>query len=247
MMNSQIIAIWGSPSSGKTTTSVKLAKALSEKKKNVIVVFADIIVPTLLTILPTVGSEGKSLGRLLAEPELTQETILKNLITMRKNDYISFLGYGKAENKFTYAKYSKDKIIDFMVLLRHLSDYVIIDCSSIITDDLFTAMTLEIADKVLRLSSCDIKGLSYMSSYLPLLSERRFGIEKHIKILSNTNDSMLKSEMTESLSGIDLYIPYVKELSDQYLYGELFQTLTTKGSKAYSNAIDKLMKGVFNE
>ena len=33
MKNNQILGIWGSPSSGKTVTSIKIAKALSVKKK----------------------------------------------------------------------------------------------------------------------------------------------------------------------------------------------------------------------
>lgn len=34
-------AVWGSPSSGKTTVSVKLAGYLAGKKKNVLLIFAD--------------------------------------------------------------------------------------------------------------------------------------------------------------------------------------------------------------
>ena len=34
----QMLAVWGSPGSGKTVTAVKLAAELSKKKKNVVVV-----------------------------------------------------------------------------------------------------------------------------------------------------------------------------------------------------------------
>ena len=93
MKNNQILAIWGSPSSGKTVTSIKIAKELSVKKKNVIVIHTDIYAPAIMTVLPANNMEEKSLGKLLAEPELTQEKILKNLITLKHNEYISFLGY----------------------------------------------------------------------------------------------------------------------------------------------------------
>ena len=36
-----ILAVWGSPGSGKTITAVKLAKALAEKKKNVALIMCD--------------------------------------------------------------------------------------------------------------------------------------------------------------------------------------------------------------
>ena len=41
MVQNKIIAVMGSPGSGKTTASIKLAAELAEKKKNVILVFCD--------------------------------------------------------------------------------------------------------------------------------------------------------------------------------------------------------------
>ena len=40
-----VLAVWGSPSSGKTTVSVKLADYLARKKKNVLLIFADMTTP----------------------------------------------------------------------------------------------------------------------------------------------------------------------------------------------------------
>ena len=51
----KLIAVWGSPGSGKTTFSVKLAEALynrSRGKSAVIVVFTDIVTPTIPVIFP---------------------------------------------------------------------------------------------------------------------------------------------------------------------------------------------------
>ena len=42
-----VLAVWGSPSSGKTTVSVKLADYLARKKKNVLLIFADMTTPPL--------------------------------------------------------------------------------------------------------------------------------------------------------------------------------------------------------
>ena len=38
ILHGGVLAIWGSPGSGKTTTAVKLAKYLADKKKNVILI-----------------------------------------------------------------------------------------------------------------------------------------------------------------------------------------------------------------
>lgn len=48
----QILAVWGSPGCGKTTVSVKIAKHLAEKKKNVILVLSDMTLPMMPCICP---------------------------------------------------------------------------------------------------------------------------------------------------------------------------------------------------
>ena len=62
-----VLAVWGSPSSGKTTVSVKLADYLARKKKNVLLIFADMTTPPLPCICAAGDLEGeKSLGSILA-------------------------------------------------------------------------------------------------------------------------------------------------------------------------------------
>ena len=48
----QVLAVWGSPSSGKTTVSVKLAKYLADKHKNVLLLLCDMTAPMLPCICP---------------------------------------------------------------------------------------------------------------------------------------------------------------------------------------------------
>ena len=45
-----MLAVWGSPGSGKTVTAVKIAKMLSARKKNVILLLCDMTAPTLVDI-----------------------------------------------------------------------------------------------------------------------------------------------------------------------------------------------------
>ena len=182
----QMLAVWGNPGGGKTVTAVKLALELSKRKKNVVLVFTDVTAPTL----PAVVSEKKlpdvSVGELLAAPGMTQEQVLKTCVPCEKNPYISFLGYKAGENVFTHAEYSKEKAVDMLVLLRHIADYVIVDCTSLLTGNVLATTALEVADDVLRVCSCDLKAISYFSSYLSLVADRKFKPEQHIKVLSNT-------------------------------------------------------------
>lgn len=77
-------------------------------------------------------------------------------------------------------------IQDMLVLLRHIADYVIVDCTSLLTGNVLATTALEVADDVLRVCSCDLKAISYFSSYLSLVADRKFKPEQHIKVLSNT-------------------------------------------------------------
>ena len=47
-----MLAVWGSPGSGKTVTAVKIAKMLSARKKNVILLLCDMAAPMLPCICP---------------------------------------------------------------------------------------------------------------------------------------------------------------------------------------------------
>jgi len=245
LFTNQILAVWGSPSCGKTSISVKLARLLSLKKKNTVLVLCDNLCPSLPVILPMSDTAGKSLGALLAGSEITQEKILRSCITIKRSEYISLLGYEKGENCFTHAAYTREKAVDILVLLRHLAEYVIIDCSSNIASDVLTTVALEAADRVLRLGSCDLKGVSFFSSQLPLLSDRRFNTERHVKALSNIKPFEPKEEIRQCYNGVKFEIPHTPELIEQYLSGQLFESMKSKEGKAFERIINEIAREVF--
>lgn len=82
MNEKQILAVWGSPSSGKTILSLKLANVLSQRKKDVILLLCDQFVPSIPVVLPFLDADNKSLGNILAASEITQEKILKEGLTL---------------------------------------------------------------------------------------------------------------------------------------------------------------------
>ena len=53
-----VLAVWGSPGSGKTTTAVKLAKYLADHKKNVSLLLSDMTAPMLPCICSPGGLSG---------------------------------------------------------------------------------------------------------------------------------------------------------------------------------------------
>lgn len=244
--NNQILAVWGSPSSGKTVTTIKLAMELAQKKKNVVIVMSDALSPSISTILPYNKATDKSLGNLLSQPSISQESILQNCITITKNPYISLIGYRKGDNIYTYPSYSKERAVDLLVLLRHVADYVIVDCSSMLAVDAFSAISLEVADAVLRLGACDLKSLAYFCSYLPLLEDKKYNPSRHKKVLSNVKPHQDGGEYYNAYGGTEFTLPYVESIEKQYLSATLLEELPGKDSKKYQSELKGIIKGVFD-
>lgn len=71
-----MLAVWGSPGSGKTVTAVKIAKMLSARKKNVILLLCDMAAPMLPCICPADALESKgSLAGVLAAARISENLI----------------------------------------------------------------------------------------------------------------------------------------------------------------------------
>lgn len=242
-----MIATWGNPNSGKTTTAIKLAKKLSSDNKNVIVVFCDDSVPTTLTVVPDIDSKERSLGNILSSPQITQEIILENCITLKDNKHLSFLGYKQYDNIFTYADYDRERAIDFMILLKHLADYIIVDCNSCFENNILSAVALEMADIVLRHISCDLKSVSFFDSHLNLLADKRFKINDHVRILSNVKEYQSKPPMIQRFGGVKNILSYAYEIEEQFLSGKLLADVISKRGRVYDESITDILKYINSE
>ena len=89
IMHGGVLAIWGSPGSGKTTAAVKLAKYLADKKKNVVLVLCDMTAPILPYICPPSDLEcEKSLGSIMSAAHVTETLVKYNMITHKKMSYL---------------------------------------------------------------------------------------------------------------------------------------------------------------
>lgn len=241
----QILAVWGSPSSGKTLTAVKIAREMSLNKKNVAVVLCDVVSPSLPTVLKTKKPAEVSIGEVLSASGVTQELILKSSVCPDKTPYISFLGYKAGENVFTYAEYAKERAVDLLVLLRHIADYVVVDCASSLTDSILSTAALEVADAVLRLGTCDLKGVSYFMSSLPLIADHRFKPEQHIRVLSDIKPRQATGGYENAYGGVSYKLPHVDAVEEQFYSLALLDGLSGKEAKAYEPVIRAIVREVF--
>ncbi|HBF9262911.1 TPA: ParA family protein [Clostridioides difficile] len=247
-MAKKFIAIWGSPNSGKTTLSIKIAREFSLNKENVLIIFCDYLCPVVNTVLPYSKEHDKSIGNVLSSISLERETIFENLITVDKNKYIATLGYKQSENLYSYPEYSIERVVTFFNMLKKMDcfDYIIVDCSSYFLNDQLTTIALEMASDVIRTITPDPKSISYFDSSLHLLIDQAFDISKHRPVLSSVRESDAINDI-EEVYNIKNEICYLEEVREQFLCGELFSELVSKRKKIYNNQIKNIVSLISNQ
>lgn len=173
-MSNKLIAIWGSPASGKTITTLKLAQTLGAKNKNVLTIFSDPLCPSIPFLVPQIANKQQSLGELLSLPALAQDDLLRFSLSIKSSPRLGLLSYSKGDHAFSYANYDRERAVDFLTLARHIADVVLVDCTSYVSSSLLSTVALELADNVFRFHTCDLKSMMFYASNLPLLSDARF-------------------------------------------------------------------------
>lgn len=240
-----ILAVWGSPGSGKTVTAVKIAQYLAERKKNVALLLCDMTAPMLPCICPSSDLDEHSLGSVFSAQHISVNLIKYSLTTHKHLPHLTLLGLLKGENEYSCAACTKEQADELLAGLREIAPYVVVDCSSYIANDILSAVTLMEADAVLRLANCDLKSVSYLSSQLPLLRELNWDEEKQFKVASNVKPMQAADRIGQVLGGTAFQLPYSQELEEQYLTGNLLSDLSAKDSRAFRKEIEKICGEVF--
>lgn len=242
----QVLAVWGSPSSGKTIVSVKIARYLASQKKNVVLVLCDMTAPPLPFICPDSDLEScYSIGNILSAPYVTEDLVKQNAILHKKNEYLSVFAAIKGDNIFTYPQYTETQAKAFINQLRGLADYVIIDCASAVAHNVLSAISLIESDAVLRLVSCDLKSISFLASQMPLLQDGMWNADKQYKVVSNIDAFQAKDTIEQIVGGVHFKIYHSDEVHQQFLNGNLLDALNQKNSAGFRKSISKISKEVF--
>lgn len=243
----QVLAVWGSPSSGKTTVSVKLAKHLAECKKDVFLLLCDVTTPMLPCICPPSDLDSeRSLGSILAATHVTDNLIKQNCIFHKRFKHLALIGMLKGENEYAYPPYTEQQATELIDELRKVSQYIVIDCGSVISSDVLSTIALMEADSVLRLANCDLKSVSYLSSQLPLLrGSGEWDADKQIKTANNVKLYEASENMEQALGGVQFKIPHSDEVELQALAGNLFADLSLRESRGFRKEIEKVSKEIF--
>ena len=245
-VNGGVLAVWGSPGSGKTTVAVKLAQYLAGKKQNVVLVLCDMTAPMLPCICPPSELDGeRSLGSILAAPHVSEPLVKLNMVTLKKNSHLTILGMKKGENEYTYPPYEQIQAQELLDGLREIAPFAVVDCGSYIANDILSAVALMEADSVLRLANADLKSISYLSSQLPLLRDAKWDTDKQYKTASNVKSQQAGDHMSQALGTVAFTLPHSAELEGQYLAGNLLADLSMKDSRVFRKEIEKIAREVF--
>lgn len=234
---SKVIAVWGSPGSGKSTFAVKLANAVYDNyQSTVVVLFTDMTTPMLPVVFPNSKREDLfSVGAILSKTEITVDDTVKNIVCVKDKGNFGFMGYLDSENKFTYPKFDERKAKDFIAVLETLADYVIIDCVSNTDGNILSQIALAVADETIRLASPDLRCISWYLSQLPIYA----GTEKQIQGL-NTPDMDVFAPVSDArshLGEVSFTLPFCREVKQQYIEGKLCESVKDKHFTAKMKAI----------
>lgn len=240
----KLIAVWGAPGSGKTTFSVKLAEALYRSRGkagcSVIVVFTDSVAPALPVVFPGYKPEDIfSVGSILSKPDITPNDAVAGIVTVKDRMNLGFLGYRLGENKYSFPAYTEEKAKTLFTVLCGVSDYVIADCMSDPTANCLTSSALSLADSTVRISSPDLRCMSYCSSQLSLFAAGGYLHDDDIQVMNVPGAEYTNSapDMSAAL-GLKAYIlPYSPMLLEQSLAGVLYEPLK---DKRYMQTVQKI-------
>lgn len=229
----KVITVWGSPASGKSTLAGILARYYAEKGKSTLLVSFDVDVPMLPLWLPNEDvPQSQSLGSILTAKDLSTDVVVRKIQPYMPQQNIGFIGYC-AGDKFMDYPTSYSKIIEALKVMREVSDVLILDAATSLSNVTVPA-AIEMADKVICTLTPTLKGANYYKSNLPLLQTDKFNIDKQIKVLNQAKRSHAVEEASAAVDGADIILPYDANVENASLGGEMVNTLQfCKGKKPY--------------
>jgi len=246
-MPSKVIAIWGSPDSGKTTFSVKAAKLLAGDKRNVLMIHCDDETPVVPTLISSLAAPEKSLGDLLYKTNPTVDTVLQHSFAFGSSGYISLLGYVLGDNAISYPEYTLQSVKNLFGLCKRVPDidFILVDCSHHTISNILTAYALESADIVFRAGTPDTKSMVYLVSQVQALRDPKFKIHRQIGILNkvrNHSTTLYESAFEKDAARYDF--SFCPGLEDQFAEQRLLDSLPGKDGKAFDSAFAAMIREV---
>ena len=206
----KVITVWGSPGSGKSMFSCILAKALTRDKRKAIIINAEISVPMLPVWLPEqIIQTNASVGQVLSSVEIDTSLVASHVTVLKSYPFIGLMGYSAGENPLSYPEIKYAMVLQLVNAAAKLVDFVILDCSSNMTN-VFTPAAIESGDLVIRLLTPDLKGVNYLKAHQPLLVDGRFHYDRHITFAGMARPFHALDEMGYIIGGLTGFCPMAR-------------------------------------
>lgn len=236
----KVITVWGSPGCGKSMFSCILAKALTRDKRKAIIINAEISVPMLPVWLPEqVIQTGASIGQVLSSVEIDTTLVASHVTVLKNYPFIGLMGYCAGENPLSYPDIQYSMVLQLVNAAARLVDYVILDCSSSMTN-VFTPAAIESGDLTVRILTPDLKGVNYLKAHQPLLVDNRFHYNEHLSFAGMARPFHALDEMGYLVGGFDGLLPYSKEIDRCATEGGMFRAINYCNPK-YTAALNKIL------
>lgn len=243
-----VIAVYGSPHSGKGAVSLAIAASLAAKKKETIVLSGDRVTPMLKVYAPKEEiPQSLSIGGLLMDADLTEKTVTERIVLHPKSRYLGFMGMASFENITTYdVHFNAERIQSLFSILYRYVDYLIVDCSCNILNDDIARHGLENATVMLELLTPDMQGLEFWRSMQPILKDDRFSQARRVPVINPAKPISPVREVQEVgkavLGEIKYVLPYSHEVEDRMMCGRLIKWLGRREGIAFENQLERLVK-----
>ena len=186
-----------------------------------------------------------SLGRVLAAPKVDEAIVKENCVFYKKNKFLTMLGWRKGENRFSHPPYDDARVAELIEAAEGMATFVIIDCCSHVATDVLSANALLLADRVIRMTGCDLKSVSFLASQMPLLADSKWNAEGHLRVIGNAFPQEASGSAEGVLGKVACRMPHSLEVEKQFLEGELFMELCYKESRPFRAEVARLCREVF--
>ncbi len=239
---SKLIAFYGSPGSGKTSIALKFAMETYVKTKDEIVAFLspDMTVPSIALLFPNYApNEVVSLSDIFDNTAITNESLLKNAVTVKSMKDFFALGFKAGENRFSFPAPTPEKINSLFSALSDVAGYIFVDCTNDETDEI-SKKALALADIVVRIITPDLKGMAWYSSNKN--TDKTEGKDLFNVVNVTEKDLYLPTEeVCTKLHSIAALLPYSRALKQQMLDGRMYDRLN---DRAYTKKLQSLVSKI---
>lgn len=239
-----IISVWGNNGCGSSTLAIKLGLALSEKGKNVVLVDANFVAPQTKIWFPKINFNPEDSMSVILANNIELDNVASKITMI--NDYFGVLGYGK-ELSINAIPSRDDTPSELLSVLSSISDIVIIDCQSNITQDIMSFMALDVADTKLINLSPDIRGIAWYNANVMMLKEKWLSQNAQIYTIFNKVKINAPVDAVEKAIGtVDFYLPYADEIEEELYSGKIGEKYFKGQARNYGVVIKNIAESILD-